>query len=167
LLNGATVLSLALCVGAAGLWIRSFSRGEVVIRLSRGESFAFAAVTGKGHLDVAMMGPIKHTWELALLKGELKLPSYSAWPVTDDGEDMISIKVLERLGVHCVHWHFAGFRWFASERSGMRQGPLLLAPIHAIGVPYWLPTVLFAALPLARTYAYWRRRRRSRLEKGK
>ena len=140
LIDALTILSLLFCLASAGLWVRSYWRGDDVGRaggrLADGSRVYIGGLSGGGGLAVGAIvespavrvGPLPGGWHWYAF-GRPPVP----YP----------------LGAEANRW---GFGWNDHSSNGIRR--------RVIVFPLWLPTALCVALPLARGALFIRRRRR-------
>jgi hypothetical protein len=165
ILNGLAVLSLVLCVGTVGLWVRSYrtadsllrvrgadlanltsNRGAIVLRSAR-----LVALESRGEPYTKI---VRHqiTFEYSLRYGDASGIVYRSeashieefWPEAPARLWRSDARV-PRTDVR-----LAGWRYF--------RGSVDVWHVHALRVPYWGPAVAAAILPVLRLRAWHRRR---------
>ena len=142
ILNGLTILSLPLCLASAVLWVRGYWRVDWFYWYRRPRPEATGLLLG---LESGGGGAAVYvrSWD-----SQVYWTSYpGGWHwVTDDPPTVPYAGGRER-----TRW---GVRWISQDAALDSQ--------RGIIVPLWLPTLFFAALPLARGALFIRRRRRGR-----
>ena len=149
LLNFVTVLSLLFSAAIVVLWVRSYWRSDYVnyVKLTPGDQVVrvleVSFETGRGTAGVAItrqgfwVGP-----ELSaqhLIEGS----SVATLPAGDPLES-------------CPKWGGFGCQIFGDAATNL--DPTLVFRYLSFAFPLWLPTTLFAVLPLARAYSRFRRK---------
>jgi hypothetical protein len=142
LLNGLTVLSLVLALALAGLWVRSYWLADSLHWVGVVEPGGWGRLLG---LDCGGGGAAIHVGAYAGSTERYGAPGRWRWQSRDARPvDYAGGSWGQRLGFKYASQRGGDFRW------------------RAVVFPLWVPTVLFAALPLARGAMFVRRRRRVR-----
>ena len=142
LLNALTALSLLLFVATVVLWVRSYWRQDFFRRIRPGRpdglrTFAFlTSARGGAQVDVGFVS--------SGFTGVLGREGWD-WLCTDYPPTVYAA------GLSANRW---GFHYDSYDDPPLRTTRIIF--------PLWLPTALFAALPLARGALFIRRRRRGR-----
>jgi hypothetical protein len=161
------VLSLVLCLGAAALWVRSYSRADDVSWVGRLKKADLNSEGGSIHASLETYPPSYPPGRYDLESGEWRPDPkgwHAEWGLPSLGRDwrwdfteLLSEPFFRGTG---WHWRHLGFGIAIFRATDARvQRPNL---IRTLVVPHWFLCVLFALTPLARLRAFHRARSRRR-----
>jgi hypothetical protein len=170
IIKALTVLSLVLCLGAAALWVRSYSRADDVGWVGKLKKAEVSSEGGSIHASLEAYPPSYPPGRNDSESGEWRpepggwhaewgLPSLGRdwrWDFTD----LLAQPSPRGTGWHWRHLGF-GVAVFRAANPSVQRPNL----IRTLVLPHWCLCVLFALAPLARLWAWNRgisRRRRGR-----
>jgi hypothetical protein len=144
--RGAVILSLALCLAACAMWVRSYQRSENFI-WRHGLDSAWIG-TQRGHLQLGA------TWERS--GNASSVPHrFEYWSDQAFGPIDALLLMATDYGDRVAHWNRAGFVGYSIRKpDGSLQFNLL--------VPFGVVMALTGILPIGWAAARWRSRRRDR-----
>ena len=152
LLNLLTAASLLLCVAAVGMWVRSYTRSEWLVRDAERTSLRFASHPGTFHIHVQ--------WGVTSAVPRKDPASRAEWWYDTYEPSPYFIK--ERQNGDTFYFsrgRFVVWKAVAAPASPGRKG--WACPNYGTPAPYWLLVALAGALPAWRGGRWLLRRRRA------
>jgi hypothetical protein len=158
-------VSAVLCVGACGLWIRSYWRADQIDMFAKGSEYRqrplwmATAISAKGGLGVSVSHSTEYFPDDASWRRSLTRPT--AMPLQHESWGARAYPRWAGKGITST-WQGMGFQWLRRVRTE----PDLWAVQRSVVVPLWVAALLTAALPalwLSRRLSSYRAARRARL----
>jgi hypothetical protein len=151
ILNAATALSLLLCVGVAGLWVRSYWTADSLVRNQKWQTQTGDDLVSRWRdMNVwSSRGRLMAASHVGYMPSQADpIPPHPSWKLShqESFDSPATDTMWHRLGLLCVHEHYADMKYGVHYDT------------YTLGMPDWLTSLVLSLLPLLRLIRHLRGR---------